>query len=188
MELPVGQARARLCHYTSRTSFTTITTVVLHVLTTSMGVPLPRDEVFAFFADASNLQRITPPELHFEILTPRPIPMEEGSLIDYRLRLFGVPLRWQARIVRWQPPNGFVDEQLRGPYLVWEHTHRFREGGGGVTIIEDAVRYGLPFAPFGEIFHPLVRLQLERIFRFRRAAVRDCFLRASSASYETRRT
>jgi ligand-binding SRPBCC domain-containing protein len=140
-----------------------------------MGVPLPREQVFAFFADAANLERITPPELNFRILTPQPIPMQEGALIGYRLRLFGVPLRWQARIVHWQPPIGFVDEQLHGPYRLWEHTHRFHDGGQ-TTIIEDVVRYGLPFAPLGEIFHPLVRLQLERIFRFRRSAVRSCLL------------
>ena len=138
-----------------------------------MSVPLLREEVFAFFAEASNLERITPPELDFGILTPRPIPMREGTLIDYRLSLFGVPLRWRARIARWEPPEGFVDEQLHGPYRLWEHTHRFREDGGATTI-EDVVRYGLPFAPLGEVLHPLVRLQLERIFRFRRSAVRSC--------------
>jgi ligand-binding SRPBCC domain-containing protein len=154
--------------------------VALHLLTTSMSVPLPREEMFAFFADAANLERITPPELRFRILTPQPIPVHEGALIDYGLRLFGVPLRWQALISRWEPPVGFVDEQLRGPYRVWEHTHRFRDGGGGATtIVEDVVRYGMPLAPFGEIFHPVVRLQLERIFRFRRAAVRACLLGAS---------
>jgi ligand-binding SRPBCC domain-containing protein len=144
-----------------------------------MSVPLLREEVFAFFANAANLERITPPELSFRILTPQPIPVHEGALIDYGLRLFGVPLRWQALISRWEPPVGFVDEQLRGPYRVWEHTHRFRDGGGGVTIVEDVVRYGMPFAPLGEIFHPAVRLQLERIFRYRRAAVRACLLGAS---------
>jgi ligand-binding SRPBCC domain-containing protein len=149
--------------------------VTLHVFTTSMSVPLPREQVFAFFADAANLERITPRELAFRILTPQPIPMHEGALIDYRLRLFGVPLRWQARIARWQPPIGFVDEQLRGPYRVWRHIHRFHDGGA-TTTVEDVVHYGLPLAPFGEIFHPLVRLQLERIFRFRQSAVRSYLL------------
>lgn len=154
--------------------------MALHILTASMSVPLPREQVFAFFAEAANLERITPPELRFRILTPQPTPMREGTLIDYRLRLFGVPLRWQARIARWQPSTGFVDEQLSGPYRLWEHTHRFRDGAG-TTIVEDEVRYRLPFAPLGELFHPLVRMQLERIFRFRQSAVLSCLLEARHA-------
>ena len=140
-------------------------------LETVTSLPRPQDEVFAFFANAENLQRITPPELAFRILTPVPIDIGEGTLIDYRLRLFGVPFNWRTRIVEWQPDERFVDEQLSGPYRSWRHLHTFAGCEEG-TMMTDRVEYRLPLQPAGAFALPLVRRQLDRIFRYRANAIR----------------
>lgn len=146
-----------------------------HILRTSIEIDRTRAEVFEFFADAGNLERITPPELGFEILTPQPMEMRSGMLIDYRLRIWGFPIDWRTEITRWDPPFEFEDTQLRGPYSQWIHRHTFSERGTGKTLIEDEVRYRLPFEPFGDAIHFLVRAELEKIFDFRANAVRDIF-------------
>lgn len=142
-----------------------------HRFQTRITLPLPRERVFPFFADAANLEIITPPELRFRILTPAPIEMRPGTLIRYRLRLMGIPFRWLTRIAEWDPPHEFVDEQLEGPYRQWVHRHRFTDVPGG-TSIEDEVTYALPFFPFGEVAAPLVALQVRRIFAYRAGAIR----------------
>jgi ligand-binding SRPBCC domain-containing protein len=134
-----------------------------------MRLPIDIQQVFPFFCDVLNLERITPPELHFRILTHLPIEIEEGTTVDYQLRLYGVPFRWRSRITIWEPPHRFVDEQIAGPWRTWIHTHRFHEDGGG-TVIDDEVRYCLPFWPLGEAALPVVRSQLARIFRYRQEA------------------
>jgi ligand-binding SRPBCC domain-containing protein len=146
-----------------------------HVLDTASEVPLPADVVFAFFSQAENLQRITPPELHFEIVTPLPLTIALGTLIEHRLRLFGVPLSWTSRISEWDPPRRFTDEQLRGPYAEWVHAHTFEPTPAG-TLIRDRVRYRLPLSPLGDIAYPLVRRQLARIFAYRQRAVSEALL------------
>ena len=141
-----------------------------HLLRVSTRVPRPREHVFAFFADARNLGAVTPPALHFRIDTPLPIEMRVGTLIDYTIGLYGIPLRWRTEITRWEPPFSFEDTQLRGPSATWVHRHLFRDDDGA-TIIDDEVRYALPLGILGRLAHPLVRWQLRRIFRYRQEAV-----------------
>lgn len=140
-----------------------------YVLRTRMRLAAPIESVFAYFADAFNLEAITPPALRFQVVTPPPIEMRAGLRIDYRLRLRGLPFRWQSEITAWEPPVLFVDEQRRGPYQWWIHTHRFERDGDGV-LVSDEVRYGVPG---GAIAHALlVRRDLRRIFIFRERALR----------------
>ena len=133
------------------------------------------DEIFPFFADAGNLEAITPPWLSFHVVTPRPIDMRAGALIEYRLTLHRLPISWLTRIEEWEtdPTHPrFVDVQLNGPYSLWHHTHEFRPHPDGGTLMTDTVRYALPFGPLGSLAHRvLVRRDLERIFDFRARAV-----------------
>jgi len=133
---------------------------------------VPPEELFSFFADAANLDALTPPWLNFRILTPQPTAMREGALIDYRLRVHGIPLRWRTRIVVWQSPHRFVDEQIRGPYRLWRHEHTFTECDGG-TLVRDHVRYAVPFDAL--LHRRLVRPDIEKIFQFRAEALRTRF-------------
>ena len=137
-----------------------------------LWLPLPPEELFPFFADAGNLDAITPPWLHFRIVTPRPIEMRAGALIDYKLRVRGMPLRWRTLIREWNPSHSFVDEQIRGPYRQWVHRHTFEPKDGG-TLARDIVHYAVPF---DFIAHRLlVRPDIEKIFAYRQEALRKKF-------------
>jgi ligand-binding SRPBCC domain-containing protein len=144
----------------------------IHRLETEVWLPRRPVEVFPFFADAHNLQKITPPWLDFRIVTPGRIEMQPGALIDYRLRVRRIPLRWQSEITVWEPPFRFVDEQRRGPYRMWIHEHGFEEKGGG-TLARDEVRYAV-FG--GEVVRRLfVARDVEKIFAFRTRKLREIF-------------
>ena len=137
-------------------------------LTRRQELARPADEIFAFFADAGNLEAITPAWLAFRIVTPRPVEMRAGALVEYRLRLHGVPVSWLTRIEEWEPGVRFVDMQLSGPYRLWHHTHEFAPDGAGGTIMRDTVRYALPLGPLGEAARRLfVARDLEAIFDHR---------------------
>jgi ligand-binding SRPBCC domain-containing protein len=145
------------------------------ILEREQVLPRPRAEVFSFFARPENLEAITPPSLRFQIMTPSPVRMAEGSLIDYRIRVSGVPLRWRSLIEVYEPPCCFVDLQLRGPYALWRHAHTFEDCGEGTRIV-DRVQYALPLGAMGRLAHALwVRRTLERIFDFRKEAVAGLF-------------
>jgi ligand-binding SRPBCC domain-containing protein len=132
----------------------------------------PRETLFAFFSDAFQLEALTPPWLRFHVVTAAPIELKQGALIDYKLRIRGVPLRWQSRISVWEPPHRFVDEQMRGPYRHWRHEHLFESTASG-TFIRDIVHYSVPG---GRIVHALfIRRDLIRIFTYRGLRLRELF-------------
>jgi ligand-binding SRPBCC domain-containing protein len=142
-------------------------------------LPLPPEPVFDFFADARNLEAITPPSLRFHISTAGPIELKSGTLINYRLRLSGIPFGWQSIIEEYDPPRRFVDRQIRGPYAYWHHTHSFAPvtGDGGETTgteMTDLVRYRMPLGPLGTLVHALfVRRMLGKIFDYRRRRIAE---------------
>ncbi len=154
----------------------------VHRFERSQRVPAGPHEVFAFFSAARNLEVLTPSWLRFEVLTPEPIDLREGTLIDYRLRLHGLPLRWRSRIESWTPPRAFVDRQLRGPYRLWHHRHEF-EPDGDATVVRDIVHYALPLGPLGGLAHrAIVRRDLERIFEFRAQAIAGALASAGASA------
>ena len=133
----------------------------------------PLSEVFDFFADAHNLEAITPPYLKFRILTPAPIPMAAGTLIDYRLRLFRIPFTWRTRIECFEPMRRFIDQQVHGPYALWRHLHEFYETSEG-TLVVDRVEYSIGWSLLGRMAHAaFVRSTLDGIFDYRRQRVSE---------------
>jgi len=137
-----------------------------------LWLPQTRDKVFAFFSDAQNPDLITPPWLHFRAITPDPGQMQEGTVMNHRLRIHGFPLRWRSKISHWNPPVRFVDQQVRGPYRLWIHEHRFEERDGG-TLVHDYVRYAVLFDFL--IHRSFIRPDIERIFAYREKKLRDIF-------------
>jgi len=138
-------------------------------------VARPRPEVFDFFSRAENLEVLTPPWLNFKILDVKPQPVQQGTLINYSLRVHGVPLRWTSEIVEWEPPHHFVDLQLRGPYKLWRHEHRFEERDGG-TLISDTINLALPLGLLGQLAYKIkAKSDIEEIFTFRKEKIRALF-------------
>jgi ligand-binding SRPBCC domain-containing protein len=159
-----------------------------HEVDAWLRLPLACSAVFPFFAAAENLERITPRDLRFGIAGQAPR-ISEGCLIDYRLRLDGIPFRWRSRIRSWQPGRSFVDEQVAGPFRRWIHLHEFSDDTSGGTLIRDHVDLALPLQPVGELAWPYVRRKLRRIFRFRQTAVAHalgCALGEGSWAVEVR--
>lgn len=149
--------------------------MTINTLTRQQFVPAPPEKVFGFFSRPENLAHLTPPDLGFVILTPGPIEMKQGALIDYTIRLLGIPVRWTTLITSYAHGRSFVDEQLKGPYSFWRHSHFFEAAPGG-TIVSDEIRYALPFGPAGGLIHRLaVRSRLAAIFDYRASMIGKIF-------------
>ena len=151
------------------------------VLKREATVGRPIEGVFAFFSDAANLERITPPALNFHIVTPQPITIRKGTLIDYEIKMYGIPMNWRTEITEWNAPFEFIDTQLKGPYSQWIHRHRFSDLADGRTRVEDEVRYRLPLEPLGDLFNFIVLGELEKVFDYRQKVIEAVFNGASRA-------
>jgi ligand-binding SRPBCC domain-containing protein len=150
--------------------------VTIHKLERMQVVPIPIGEAFEFFSNPRNLERLTPDIVHFQFLKPPPDKVSPGTILEYRLRLFGLPVKWRTRIETVEPPTRFVDVQDKGPYALWRHTHSFREIDTHQTEIRDQVEFAMPLGPLGEIaYRLLVAGSLHQIFDFREAALRELF-------------
>jgi len=146
-----------------------------YTLSFAQQVLRPLPEVFEFFSRAENLEALTPQWLNFKILDVKPQPVQQGTLINYSLRVHGIPLRWTSEIVEWDPPHRFVDLQLRGPYKLWRHEHRFEPRDGG-TLISDTISLALPLGVLGQMAYKIkVKSDVEEIFAFRKEKIRTLF-------------
>jgi ligand-binding SRPBCC domain-containing protein len=145
---------------------------MLYELTDAFEVSAAPDDVWRFFSDARNLAEITPPWLNFTITTREPGEIGRDSVLDYTIRWLGIPVRWRTLITEWDPPHGFTDLQIGGPYALWHHQHRFAPAGGGAVRCTDRVLYRLPLGVLGGLAHAaVVRRQLIGIFAYRREAI-----------------
>ena len=133
-------------------------------------------DVFDFFSKPENLSVITPNKMDFRILTPSPIEMKEGTLIDYTVKIMSFPIRWRTLITKYDPPNTFIDQQLKGPYSMWHHTHLFEKINDNETLIKDIILYAVPFSFIGSITHSLyIKRDLENIFDYRSKEIKRIF-------------
>ena len=155
----------------------------LYTLDSIQFINKPIEDVFEFFSNPDNLSVITPPKLGFKILTPTPIKMSVGRLIDYKIYLMGIPIHWRTLITEFDPPHTFIDQQIKGPYTIWHHTHTFQKVDGGVEI-KDRVVYSIPFSILGRILNFLwIRKDLENIFNYRKKVIDELFENDDYKSY-----